>query len=31
VTRQYPVLVDFSTLLQRAVAGHDLTLPADTP
>lgn len=31
VTRQYPVLVDFSTLLQRAVAGHDLTLPTDVP
>ncbi len=27
VARQYPALVDFSTLLQRAVAGRDLALP----
>ncbi len=27
VARQYPALVDFSTLLQRAVVGRDLTLP----
>ncbi|HST27490.1 MAG TPA: phosphotransferase [Rudaea sp.] len=31
VARQYPVLVDFSTLLQRAVAGRDLTMPANAP
>ncbi|MBS0555837.1 MAG: phosphotransferase [Proteobacteria bacterium] len=28
VARRYPELVDFSTLLQRAVAGRDLTVPA---
>jgi aminoglycoside/choline kinase family phosphotransferase len=31
VARQYPALVDFSTLLQRAVGGRDLTVPANTP
>ena len=31
VARQYPELVDFSTLLQRAVAGRDLTVPALAP
>ena len=31
VARQDPEFVDFSTLLQRAVAGRDLTVPANAP
>jgi aminoglycoside/choline kinase family phosphotransferase len=31
IAGRYPELVDFSTLLQRAVGGRDLTVPAATP
>ena len=31
VSRRYPELVDFSTLLQRAVGARDLTVPAPAP
>lgn len=31
VARQHPEFVDFSTLLQRAVGGRDLTVPAGAP